>query len=50
MFLDGSFLFDVLVYKVWNQLYQACRCNIDQDTAINQMGNYSYITFEQLVV
>ena len=27
-----------LVYKVWNHLYQAYRCNIDQDSALNQKG------------
>ena len=21
----------IVVYKVWNQKHQACRCNIDQD-------------------
>ena len=31
--LGGVFLLDV-----WNHLYQACRCNIDQDYALNQKG------------
>ena len=50
MFLSGSFYLMFLVYKVWNQLYQACRSNIDQDSALNQKGYYSYIKFKQLVL
>ena len=50
MFLGGGFLFHALVYKVRNQLYQAFRYNIDQDSALNQKGCFSYIKFEQLVV
>ena len=50
MFLGGGFLFDALVYKVWNQLYQAFRYNIDQDSALNQKGYFFYIKFEQLII
>ena len=50
MLLSGGFYLMFFVYKFWNQLYQACRCNIIQDSAVNQKGYYSYIKFEQLIV
>ena len=49
MFLGGGFYLMILVYKIWNKFYQACRCNIDHDSAVNQQAYYSYIKFEQLL-
>ena len=62
MFAGGGFYLMLLVYEVWNQSYQKCRCNTDllsdfddsdfddfEDSALNQKRYYSYIKFEQLV-
>ena len=44
MLLGRGFLLDV-----WNQLYQTCRCNIDQDSEVNKMQVFQRIFWTQAI-
>ena len=44
MLLGRGFLLDV-----WNQLYQTCRCNINQDYEVNKMQVFQRIFWTQAI-